>query len=171
MRVWIRIGVVALAFGAAPAVHSMFRGDHPTSFQWGVLALIAVTSSALISAGLSGVTLEIDGKGISWRQPFFHRTFLWRDIEGFGVATVRVQDPTENPIARTLLGGRRMYSMIEPMLGVNLKLGNRNPATVAYQRGFVGYDYAIPVSGEAGFQALADDLERRRLAAVSRLSI
>lgn len=148
----------------------MFRGDYPTSFQWGVFAVVAVISSALISAGLSGVTLEIDEKGMSWRQPFFRRTFLWQDIEGFGVATMRVQDPTENAVARTLLGGRRMYAMIEPMLGVNLKLGNRNMATVAYQRGFVGYDYAIPLSGEAGLQALADELERRRLAAVSRLS-
>lgn len=171
LTIWIRIGFATLTLGAAPAFWSLLRGEAPSGLEWGALALAAVISPTLISAGFSGVTVTADQRGLAWRQPFVRRKFLWANIEGFGVATVRVQDPTENPVARAMMGGRRMYAMIEPMLGVNLKLGDRNPATVAYQRGFMGYDHAIPVVADRGLQDLADELERRRQAALADVSI
>lgn len=51
------------------------------------------------------------------------------------------------------------------MLGLNLKLGDRDPATVAYRRGASGYDALLPDVFDIGLTDLADDLQARLEAA------
>lgn len=124
----------------------------------GALGLLALVLS------LFPVVLRADDIGIHWRQFAWRKSLPWSEIESIGIGRDQSLKGYDHPVARIMLP-QAARSPRAPTIGINLKLGDRNAATVSYRRGFTGYELNFHHVFDTGLTTLVADLQARLNAA------
>lgn len=118
----------------------------------------------VLLASLFPVVLRADESGIHWRQFSFRKSIRWVEIESIGIGRDKSFEGYDHPVARVMTPRATRYRR-PPSLGINLKLGDRNAATVSYRRGFTGYELNFHDVFDTDLTALVADLQARLEAA------
>lgn len=134
-------------------------GDPLNVFEWTFIGFTACMSALMAMVGLTTVELRVDERGIHHRQFRLNATYLWEDVVEIGVGRDRTQDGWDHPAARLVVGKPPMK--LPPRVGINLKIGDRNAATVAYRRGITGFEINLPDVFPIGVGVLAEQLQER----------
>ena len=124
----------------------------------GALALLALVAS------LFPVVLRADAIGIHWRQFGWRKSLPWNEIESIGIGRDRTLEGYDHPVARIMAPQAANFRR-PPSIGINLKLGDRNAATVSYRRGFTGYELNFHHVFNTSLVTLMADLQARLEAA------
>ena len=168
LRSWFRPAAAAALTGIVPALvivvpHAVNQtplGLADTIFAgcMGAIGLLGLVAS------LFPVVLRADDVGIHWRQFGWRKSLPWNDIEAIGIGRDKSFEGYDHPVARIMVPqaakSRRPLS-----IGINLKLGDRNAATVSYRRGMTGYELNFHHVFDTSLTALVADLQARLEAA------
>ncbi|CAL1691421.1 hypothetical protein MMB232_01561 [Brevundimonas subvibrioides] len=155
--VWIGLGFLALA-----TVHSAADYWRYGGWSWWILCYLGIITAlglTFVAIGLTPFELTADDRGVRWRRLGYDKVLLWKDIESIGVTKDRSFAGYDTPVVRVLTGGG--VPRPDPMIGINLKIGDRNAATVAYRRGFNGYELSFLNPFDVGLTTLATNLQQR----------
>jgi len=160
---------VALTAVALVIVIGHFVRQTPLGLADGIFVGLLVAAATLTLVwSLFPVTLRADAFGIHWRQFGYRKTFLWNEIEAIGIGRDTAFDGYDRPAVRILVPHSTKLRRT-PCIGINLKVADRNAATVSYRRSVTGYELNFPHVFDAGLTALVTDLQTRLDAARRRL--
>lgn len=137
---------MGLVLGAAAIVPLVLAWIADREMGWMALAyslFMGANGALLFAAGLRGLEIEANDHGIRWRYAFVSRFHAWADIESIGRGQSKVMEPADHPTARAIVGSRRFVPDAGPIIGINLKVTNKDRGMAAYRRGFNGYDSTI----------------------------
>lgn len=164
LRSWLRPAAALGLMATVPALviivpHLMNRtplGLADTIFAGflGALGLLALIAS------LFPVVLRADDVGIHWRQFAWRKSLPWSEIESIGIGRDKSFEGYDHPVAR-IMAPQAAKSPRPPTIGINLKLGDRNAATVSYRRGFTGYELNFHHVFDTSLTTLVADLQAR----------
>ncbi len=153
--------MVGPAILVVPAINALLAyggGGEWNVWDMGFFAFLGLIGVVATVYGFAPAVLIADQQGIHYRTLGYRRSYPWDEIESIGVSRDRAFDGWDAPAARAVVGH---VSRPPATIGLNLKIGDRNAAKVAYARGVNGYEFGFPDTFEKSTHQIARELQGR----------